>query len=102
LEEEPLVSFGIVPVWAGVGMAWLAERQPMRDHPYARPIARAIRRAWREWSPAYRYIEALVRHDRSDSQRLAWWLGLRPVHTKPGYGPAGETLMVYEWRGASL
>lgn len=98
-EGEPLCCFGITPLWPGVGYAWFLERQPLAGHPYAARMARAVRQAWRRFTPDFRYIEALVVEGREDSRRLAEWLGLVPVARKPGYGPGGETMVEYQWRG---
>jgi hypothetical protein len=99
-EDEPLCCCGVTALWPGVGVAWFVERQPWTRHPYAARIARLTLRAWRQHSQGFHYIEALVDEQRDDSKRLAEWLGFVPVQIKEAYGPGGQTMIAYKWRGA--
>lgn len=100
LDDEPLCCFGLSTLWSGVGLAWFLERDPARTQPYRMRIARMILAWWRVWANEFRYVEALVMADRDDSRRLIEWLGFVPLVTKEGYGPGGETMIEYAWRGA--
>jgi hypothetical protein len=95
----PLCMWGITPLWPGVGSAWFLERQVLAEHPAAKRIARAVWQTWTQHCGEFRYVEAFVLEGRADSQRLLEWLGFEPVCCKPGYGPAGETFVEYQWRG---
>lgn len=97
-EGAPLCCWGVTPLWDRVGVAWFLERHSLAGHPYARRIARAVRRTWGEWQHDFRYVEALVVADRDDSKRLIEWCGFRLAGCKDGYGPGGETMLEYCWR----
>lgn len=100
LDGTPLWLAGIHELWPQVGIAWelVLDRTAMARHTVS--IIRLAQQQWTRWlTPgAWRWLEAQVLLEDTRSQRWLHWLGFEPLATKPGYGPQGETIVVYAWQ----
>jgi RimJ/RimL family protein N-acetyltransferase len=86
---------GIVPLWRGVGAAWLLGGDELRRHPLAlhRAVARGLPRAMR--GLGLRRLQISVHENFAASLRWVERLGFRHEGAMPAYGPNGDTYIRY-------
>ena len=99
--DAPVWLLGIHRLWPGVGLIWQHVLVPDLVQAHRLTLLRLVRAEWRSIAGAepWRWIESQILHEDIVSSRFLRWLGFQCWTTKPGYGPDGETVDVYAWRG---
>jgi len=95
----PLCCFGITSPWAGYGVAWFLERDPLEVGRHSVGVGRHVVSAFGLWTreTAYRRLDAFPPLLHCASCRLVERLGFSYEGQMPGYGIGGETHLRYVW-----
>lgn len=90
-----LGAAGIVPLWRGVGTAWVYASDALRAHPVAfhRAVSRGL--ALAERALRLHRVEISVHPQFHQSLRWVERLGFRFEGEMPGYGPNGDGYLRY-------
>jgi hypothetical protein len=101
VEEAPAWLVGVHRLWPGVGLIWQYVLAPEAVHAHRLTLLRLVRAEWDICRQAehWRWIESHITHGDVVSARFLRWLGFQCWTSKPAYGPQGETVDVYVWRG---
>tara|TARA_R100001443_G_scaffold55213_1_gene66478 strand:- start:2338 stop:2781 length:444 start_codon:yes stop_codon:yes gene_type:complete len=95
--KKALLSTGIIPVWDGVGEAWLLTSKEVPKYPIT--IARAIYECFYQWVDAKDLwrVHANVRSDWDVAIRFAKFLGMKEEGLMEKFGPEKADYFRLAW-----
>ena len=96
-DEKAVLSTGIIPLWDGVGEAWLLSSNMMPKYPVT--LARAIYECFYEWVEAKDYwrVHANVRTDWDTAIRFAKFMGMKKEGLMKKFGPEQADYFRFAW-----
>lgn len=96
-EDKAILSTGIIPVWEGVGEAWLLGSNEMPKYPIT--LARAIYECFYEWVDAKDLwrVHANVRTDWITAIRFAKFMGMKQEGLMEKFGPEKADYFRFAW-----
>ena len=96
-DKKAVLSTGIIPVWDGVGEAWLLGSNEMPRYPIT--IARAIYECFYQWVDAKSLwrVHANVRTDWKTAIRFAKFMGMNEEGLMKKFGPEKADYFRFAW-----